>query len=62
MSKIVNTIAGAFDKARYDKLKKEYDFAVKHTMKSFIFEQQTVLPDFAKYLLEFLAPYFKDIK
>jgi len=58
----INTIAGDFTKARYDRLKEEYDFAVKHTMKLFIFEQQTMITDFAKYLLEFLAPYFKDIK
>jgi len=60
MSKIVSTIAGDFDKPRYDKLSRAY--AKFNDREQFFFEGEWMLVSFAKYLLEYLEPHFKHIK
>ena len=59
---IVKTIAGYFDEARYDKLVKGYDIAVRYKWDQFLFDQQTMLTSFAKYLIEYLDSHFKNMK
>lgn len=63
----VKTIAGDFDKARYDRLKKTYNKAIRAATPAeiypkFMFDGGEMLCSFAKYLIEFLDPHFKNMK
>lgn len=52
---VISTIAGDFDQARRDELKKAYDKAVAAKAEIFTHEEQTWLTEFAKHLLDYLA-------
>jgi len=49
-------------KAQYDILVKSYNRAVKDNLPEFEWENETVLTSYAKYLIEYLDPKFKDMK
>lgn len=51
-----------FTPAKRDELRKLYDVAVKEGREYFMFEDQEVLVDYAKYLLQFLDDKFGDRK
>lgn len=59
---VVNTIAGEFDKARYDALCKALANAQMREAVNFTFQGQELLTEFAEYLVEFLEPHLKHIK
>lgn len=54
MERSIHTICGSFNKERYQKLKEAYDNAVKSGKDKFVFQKDTYLISFTKYLLEFL--------
>jgi hypothetical protein len=58
----VQTIAGPFSKARYDKFVAARDKCVKQQFTGFFFEGEPVELKFANYLIEFLDPTFKNMK
>ena len=64
MGKITNlgTQGGqiTFDKLKYEKLKVMYMRAEKSNYKDFMFEGHLLLTSYAKYLLEYLEPHFKN--
>lgn len=49
-------IITSFDKKKYEDLEKSYNEAIKENKIQFIFEGQTLLVAYAKYLLEYLKP------
>jgi len=51
-----------FTKADYDKFESLYNTAVLSGKDQFIFKGQDVLVNYAKYVIEYLSPKFKDIK
>lgn len=56
--KIVSTICGPFDEARYKRVKKAYQAAVEAKQEVFKFDGGDLLTQFAKYLVEFLDGHF----
>jgi hypothetical protein len=48
------------NKVIYQKLKSEYDVAVKNKIEIFTFEGEELLTDYAKYLLQWLQPKFEN--
>ena len=49
------------NKVTYQKLKSEYDVAVKNKIEIFTFEGEELLTAYAKYLLQWLKPKFEII-
>lgn len=60
----VKTIAGDFDKARYDRLVKAYEaaYSTKDMFVEVILDGRMLEQDFAKYLIQYLDPHFKNMK
>lgn len=52
----------AFDKAKFDKLQKAYNKAVKENKTEFKSLGRDWVTKYAKYVLEFLSPRFKNMK
>jgi hypothetical protein len=48
------------DFKNFTKLKKLYAYAVEHDKKEIRFQGQTILTVYAKYLIEYLTPKFKN--
>lgn len=58
--KAIKTIAGDFDLVRYKRLKIDYNTAVDRGDNMFVFDDQPILTQFGKYLLDFLSTQFED--
>lgn len=62
--KTVSTIIGDFTKPDYDDLVLKYKKAVAAEEKTFVirmYGSKEIVTSFAKYLIEFLEPHFKDM-
>ena len=57
-NKITNIMT--INKVTYQKLKSEYDVAVKNKIEIFTFEGEELLTAYAKYLLQWLKPKFEN--
>jgi hypothetical protein len=49
----------SFDKPTFDRLVIEHRYAVEKGHKSFIFDGEELVTDYAKYLIQFLEPKFR---